>query len=295
MNAAKEPLFHFLLAGATLFGAYHWLNRTPERPDTSTPQQVHVRAGDVQWMVENWTRQWRRPPTPEELRGLVVNYVNEQLLAREARALRLDDNDVIVRRWLAQKLTFLIEGTLRHSEPSEEELQQFYQERVDRFRADPRISFKHIYFSQQRRADAQTDAALTLAALVKNGSIPADDLGDPTLIETEFDNETEQSISIRFGADFAQAVFALEPETWGGPIPSGYGLHLVRVSAVTPAQPRPLSEVRARVVEAWMREREKTAKERYLADLRKKYAVMADETTMSVLKNAALDGAQAND
>jgi hypothetical protein len=150
----KEPLLHFLLAGAALFGAYAWINRDAENPTAGKAQQVHIRAGDVAWLAENWTTQWRRPPTQEELRGLIADYLNEQVLAREARALGLEDNDVIVRRRLAQKLTFLIEDTLRRAEPSETELQRYYETHAQRFRRDARISLRHIYFSPQRRANA---------------------------------------------------------------------------------------------------------------------------------------------
>src|SRR5262245_19107109 len=107
MNLLKEPLLHFVLAGAALFGAYSWMNRAAEKPNAGTAPRIQVSAGDVQWLSENWTTQWRRPPTREELRGLVADYLNEQLLAREARVLGLDDNDVIIRRRLSQKLTFL--------------------------------------------------------------------------------------------------------------------------------------------------------------------------------------------
>lgn len=295
MRVLKEPLFHFLLAGAGLFAAYSWLNRAADIPSTNTEQQIHVRAGDVQWITDNWTRQWRRPPTREELRGLVVDYVNEQLLAREARALRLDDNDVIVRRWLAQKLTFLIEGTLRHAEPSDEELQKFYESNPERFRAASRISFTHIYFSTQRRADARSDAVHALTALLKNGATPTEEFGDASLIEPEFLNETEQSVSGRFGADFARAVFSRGPGTWSGPIESTYGLHLIHVAAVTPSQQQSLAEVRARVIEEWTREREKSLREGYLAELRKKYPVVADETAMALLATAVMDSAQPNE
>lgn len=295
MRVLKEPLLHFLLAGAVLFGAYHWLNRSAEIPGSSSAHQIHVRAGDVQWIVENWTKQWRRPPTREELRGLVVDYVNEQLLAREARALRLDDNDVIIRRWLAQKMTFLIEGTVRHAEPSDEELQRFYEGHAAHFRAAPRVSFEHIYFSAQRRADPQADAMQALAALLKDGSIPAEEFGDSSLIEPELENETEQSISSRLGADFARAVFTLEPGTWSGPIQSGYGLHLVRVGVAAPAQLLPLSDVRARVIEAWMRDRENSLKEQHLAGLRKKYTIVADEMAMTLVATAPVDSAESND
>jgi hypothetical protein len=72
----KEPLLHFLLAGAVLFGAYAWLNRGPDTPGPSKTAQIRISAGDVRWLAENWTTQWRRPPTPDELRGLIADYLN---------------------------------------------------------------------------------------------------------------------------------------------------------------------------------------------------------------------------
>jgi hypothetical protein len=278
LRALKEPLLHFLVAGAALFAAYAWINRTADNPNAGTAQQLHIGAGDVAWLAENWTTQWRRPPTPDELRGLVTDYVNELLLAREARALGLEDNDVIVRRRLAQKLTFLVEDTLRRAEPSDTELQQFYEAHAQRFRSEARISFRHIYFSRERRADARSDATDALRLLLEEGgSLPTAELGDRLLLEPEFHDETEQSVSGVFGAGFARAAFSLEPGAWSGPIESGYGLHLVRVSTLQQAQLRPFSEVRERVAQEWRREQENLAKARYLAELRKKYDLVVDD------------------
>jgi hypothetical protein len=287
MRALKEPLLHFALAGAVLFAAYSWRN-----PGVTNPQpamvDIRIGTGDVQWLADNWTTQWRRPPTQNELRGLITDYINEQLLAREARALGLEDNDVIVRRRLAQKLTFLIDDTLRRAEPSESELQQFYESNIGRFGIEGRISFKHIYFSRERRGDAHRDATETLKVLREGVATPlAEQYGDRLLIDTDFHDETAQSIAGAFGPSFARAAFSLEPGAWSGPIESGYGLHLVRVSALAEARPRPLSEVRTRVVEAWRDAQEKSAKDRYLEALRKKYNVVVDEAVKTLVAPAS--------
>src|SRR5687767_12697981 len=159
MRLFKDPLIHFVVAGTALFAAYAWMNGSAGNSNGSRAQQINISRGDVEWLAQNWTTQWRRSPMREELRGLVTDYVNEQLLAREARALGLEDNDVIVRRRLAQKLTFLIEDTLRRTEPAEAELQQFYAAHSQRFQSDARISFEHIYFNPDRRADARRGVA----------------------------------------------------------------------------------------------------------------------------------------
>jgi hypothetical protein len=283
MRVLKEPLVHFLLAGAVLFGAYAWIIRTPERPTAYKTAQVQVSAGDVRWLAENWTTQWQRPPTRDELRGLIADYVNEQLLAREARALGLEDNDVIIRRRLAQKLTFIIDDTARRAEPTEQELQQYYDANTRRFQSDARISFAHIYFSPQRRADARSDAADALKLLLAEGVTTSNDLGDRLLIGSELRDETEQSISNTFGPDFARAVFALGAGGWSGPVQSGYGVHLVHVSTMKEARVPPLPEIRERVAAEWKREQETRARGRYLAELHKKYDIVADEEVKALI------------
>ena len=108
----KEPLLHFLVLGALLFAVYSWLNRS--LPDNkSAAGTVRITSNEIAWLKETWSRQWQREPTRDELRGLVTDFLKEELLAREARALGLDQNDTIVRRRLAQKLEFLVQDTSR--------------------------------------------------------------------------------------------------------------------------------------------------------------------------------------
>jgi len=45
LRVFKEPLLHFLLAGAALFGAYAWINRTAENPNASKAPQIQIGAG----------------------------------------------------------------------------------------------------------------------------------------------------------------------------------------------------------------------------------------------------------
>ena len=95
--------------------------------------------------------QRQRPPTQEELRSLVRESLREELLSREARAMGLDENDLIVRRRLAQKIEFLVQDTSRLAEPTDEELRRFYEANSDRFQTRPKVSFTQVYFSRERR------------------------------------------------------------------------------------------------------------------------------------------------
>ena len=95
----------------------------------------------MKWLTETWVRQWRREPTPEELRVLVTSLLKEDLLAREAREMRLDETDTIVRRRLAQKLEFLLRDAGQLQEPTENDLRRLYEAQPDLYATPPRVSF----------------------------------------------------------------------------------------------------------------------------------------------------------
>jgi hypothetical protein len=284
MKLFREPLVHFVIASAVLFGAYAWINGSEGNGGTAGVRQVHIGEGEVEWLKQTWALQRQRGPTHEELRGLVAELLKEQLLAREAREMKLDENDTVVRRRLAQKLTFLIEDTLRRFEPNEDDLRRYYESRRERFRSDARVSFTYVYFSPARRPHAVSDATKTLAELIEAGDTGRTGVaGDRLLLEPVLYDQTEQMLAGVFGREFAAAVFVLEPGVWSGPIKSGYGLHLVRISKLQQSVTRPFVEVRGQVLEEWRREQESAASAQYLAQLRKKYGVVIEESVKPLL------------
>ena len=223
------------------------------------------------------------PPSGAELSGLVEGLLEEELLAREAEALGLGENDTVVRRRLAQKLAFLVDDTVRLAEPTEAELRQFHAAHPDRFRAAGRVSFRQIYFNPEQRPHAEADAKTALLRISSSDEVMTQDVGDRLLLETEFRDLDEQTVSNMFGPDFAGAVFALEPGAWRGPLKSGYGLHLVRLTSTSPGASLPFEEVRIKVIEEWRRQRERETKAAYLAKLREKYGVVLDDSVKALL------------
>ena len=279
MKLLHEPLAHFLIAGALLFAGYAWLNHDEADTTGKTARVVRITAKEIEWLTHTWTRQWQRPPTADELKGLVADYLKEELLSREARALQLDIDDTIVRRRLAQKMEFFIEDTARLATPSDEELRRFYQANQERFQPSPRISFRHVFFSRDHQGGAAAAAAQAQQQLVKSDAPDeAATLGDRFLLEYEFTNSDEQTIANLFGQDFARQVFALDLNQWCGPIASNYGLHLVRVSQRQASPALDFAEVRDRVMAEWQRQHQQTEYEKFFAALLQKYDVVVDES-----------------
>ena len=273
---------HFVVAGAVLFASYMLINRDESNSPSTDP--VYIGKGEVRWLTETFANQWQRTPTDEELRGLVAGFLEEELLAREAKSLGLDQNDTIVRRRLAQKLAFLVDDTSRIVEPTDEELRQFYNTSVESFRVEARVSFKHVFFNPERRQHAETDAKATLMSISTGGGGDRTKLiGDPTLLETEFLEVNAQTVSNMFGAEFARTVFSLKPGSWDGPVKSGYGVHLVLVKDSRPSTVLPFEEARPKVLEEWRRQREDQTKALYLGKLREKYGAVIDDSISALL------------
>ena len=199
--------------------------------------------------------------------GLVATLVDEELLAREARALGLDRDDTIVRRRLAQKMEFLAADTARMVEPGDADLRGFYAAHAERYRTVADTPFSQIYFSPRHRADAEGDAAEALR-LASGGAAawPAD--GDRLLLDNVYRDLDRRGVEGLFGPAFAESVFALPPGAWHGPVTSAFGVHLVRTSDLRPAQSRPFEDVRDAVTADWHRERDSAARADYMARLR---------------------------
>src|SRR5271166_1316267 len=98
-----EPLIHFLVLGALLFGGYAWLHRGESGSSDSNAGPVRITTQEISYLTQTWERLQQREPTREELHALVAGYLKEELLGREARAMGLEENDPIIRRRLAQK------------------------------------------------------------------------------------------------------------------------------------------------------------------------------------------------
>ena len=146
------------------------------------------------------------------------------------------------------------------------------------------MSFTHVYYSREKRKDAVADARAALDELSHSPSATRpSELGDPLLLDSEFRDVDHQAVAAQFGAKFASALFALPPGGWRGPVESGYGLHLVRVSAQTPARLREFAEVRTQVLDRCRDQQQRNDNEKYFAGLLKKYDVAVDASVKPLI------------
>jgi hypothetical protein len=222
-------------------------------------------------MVTIFRKTRLREPTGAELRGLIDNFITEEVLYREALAIGLDKNDTIVRRRLRQKMEFLLDDfTL--VEASDADLQLFLDNNPDRFRVDALITFNQVYLNEYSR-----DKAENLLATLQNGEIAnPDELSESHLLPYRFEDASEAEVSAQFGEKFKTMLFDLDVGPWIGPVESPFGIHLVKIDKIVAGRVPPLPEIRKKAEREWLTEFRSTTQREILDRMKAGYAVTVE-------------------
>lgn len=240
----REPLVHFLVLGALIFFVFSAV--TEQAVDEN---EIYVSRGQQENLVNTFARTWQRLPTPGEYQGLLRDYIRQEIAYRQSREMGLDENDIVIRRRLRQKMEMLAEDVAALVPPTNEELQSYLETHPDEFAIEPRFGLYQLYFSVDLRGeDAHDDARRTLDAI--GPGLPDEDtlaLGDPLSLPVVLEDSSPSDLGRLFGEAFAGSVAELEPGSWQGPVQSGFGWHLVYVFEVEPGRQPTLDEVRSQV------------------------------------------------
>ena len=245
---------HFLVLGGLLFLAFNW--RGGGGPGSS---RIVITPGQIDSIAAGFARTWQRPPTEQELKGLLDDYVREEIAAREAMAAGLDRDDTIIRRRLRQKLEFVAEDSIDATSPTDVELQAWLAQHPEAFRVEPEVAFRQVYLSPDRRgASLEGDARRLLAQLSAAGpNVDVTTLGDPLMLPQDVERTTRTDVARQFGEEFADAILTVEPKRWAGPLRSGYGMHLVFVRERAEGRTPSLADVRPLVEREFLSARRK--------------------------------------
>jgi parvulin-like peptidyl-prolyl isomerase len=274
----REPLLHFLLLGALIFALNGW--RAKQRPADAAAPRIEVTAAVIERLRAASERQFGKAPDVEELRGQVLAHIREEVFCREALALGLDRDDTIVRRRLAQKMEFLTGDIAAGAQPSDAIVREFFEKNAARYAKASRVSFRHVYFSKEKRAaDVEAAATEALAALTNGAS--EETMGDPFLHGFEFSRRAPDDIIAAFGREFGEKLPALPTGEWSGPVESSYGLHLVRIETREEPRAVKLEEVRETVLRDFHEEQRRIANSEIFEKLRDRYQITVDEAALS--------------
>jgi len=243
-------LLHFLLIGAVLFWLYGVVNPNGNQEDGD--KKIIVSSGRIDQLIRYFEKTWQRPPTNQEIKGLIDDYVIEELYYRQAVAMGIDKDDTLIRRRMRQKLEFLTDDVAALIEPGDEELASYLAANGKKFREDPIYSFRQIYFNPLRHGDDLATFVKQKLADLRSGQQVK---GDSTLIPESFGNETSRAIDGTFGTGFSQNLESLKLNEWSEPLQSGLGVHLVLLESNKEGALPSLAEIRSAVAREWANEK----------------------------------------
>jgi hypothetical protein len=275
----RQPCLHLLLLGALLCGWNTW--RKAQWPQVlGCAGTIEINAPVIEQLCADFEREFGHAPDNLELRARISAHIREEVYFREALELGLDGGQSPNRRRLAQKMEFLTEDLFGAMEWDEAQLREYFQANLGRYQTAVRFSFRHVYFSRERRGEAMKALAQEALRALEHGADESS-LGDPFLLGHEFEAREARAIGADFGPEFALALHAQASGVWRGPLESSFGLHLVYVSARSTPQTMSWEAARSDVEREHLEQGRRRANLEAYARLQARYRVELDELALS--------------
>ena len=265
MSLLKEPLVHFIVFGLALFWLYSAVS-----PYGGLDNKVLIDAGRVESLAATFERTWNRPPTNTELKAIVDSFVVEEIYARRALEMGLDQNDTVIRRRLRQKMEFLTADAAQELAPTDAELGDYLETHPDKFRTDSLYSFEQVFITTDRAApEVAARVRAVQRALEEGQSVNS----DPSMLPTSFDRYPAYQVNRNFGRGFSPELDKLPLNTWSAPIQSSIGIHFINLRARIEGTLPPLADIRETVEREWLTDRNEAIKATLSSTLLSEYEV----------------------
>lgn len=260
-----EPLVHFLVIAILLFIIFEQLNVQDDNPNTITISQ-----GRIEQIKQSFLTRWNRAPLAKELENATQHYAINEMYIREARALNMDRGDKVIDRRLRQKIEFLIEDLVTTKEPSNTELMQFYQQNINKYQTQPKLSFRQIHLSIDGNKDVLQQKISLQKQLIEQGEIPQ---GELKLLPYQVTSKNVMQIDRLFGNSFSEKLVLAPLSSWYGPIESSHGVHFVLIEQRSPSINKAFESIKSTVLTDWQYKNLQLAKATFEERLLKSYTI----------------------
>ena len=268
----REPLLHFALLGGAMFVAYGLL----AEPAADNAEIVVTSDRIASLSAQFSAMRGGRPPTDDELRGLIDTYVRDEMLYREGLALGLDRDDPVVRARVRQKADILSSDALA-AEPTDAELQAYLEAHQQDFDIPGRISFEQVYVDPTKHTDSLETVSTRARAALALGRAP-EAVGDRTMLPLSMTQVMPTEVRARFGEAFEQQLAQVDLNRWHGPVSTPFGVHLVRVTWRELPTRATLANARDVIAREWSRAHAAKMKEQFYRELGQRYTVRIEST-----------------
>lgn len=264
----REPLLHFVLLGALLFGVDHFLFGL-----TDDPRTIVIDAAVDQQARETFEAARGHEPDDDELYALRRVWLDNEVLYREGLALQLDRGDPAIRERVIFKSLSVVDAGTKLPAFDDATLRAWFDERRARYDEPARYDFQEAVLL----GDASEGALRAFA-----DSLNAGKPGETAAGLRVFTDRPRDNLLQSYGEEFTVSLEASPQGEWRV-LRSTVGLHVMRLDALTPARPGDYEDLRGVVLQDWTDvtlAEQRTAAVRALA---KKYTVKAGPAASSTL------------
>ena len=231
----REPLLHFVLLGALIFGVDAVLHPPPKDEKVIT-----VTKAMRQSFIDNFDEDKSRVPSDAELEKMIESWVASEILYREGKALGVDRGDDMIRDRVAFKLQLLIFDQIRVSQPTEDQLRAWFADNHERFDEQERVGFYLTPPTDEMTAQRQLEE--------NQAQHESEDLQKQTRAIL---GRPVASLAASFGEGFRDALLALPLGQWKI-LQSKDGWHVVRLDSRRAGVLVSLDDVRDEAVRIWL-------------------------------------------
>ena len=252
----REPLVHFLGLAALLFAANALLSGDAR-------EIITLDVATREFLIEQRQFLLLRDLTDDEKSQAIQDYIDEEILVREARKRGLENNSRI-RTLLIQNMRFFIASEI--PDPTDEELRAYFDDNIERFESGPSISYEHAFFSDPDTVPA--DALELLRAGADHRSI-----GDTNSLTASLARADQKQIVATFGPELAPQILGIDDDQWQGPFTSMHGVHFLRASERHPTARSTYESAAGWLEQEWVMQKRNEILEREMAIMRENYRI----------------------
>jgi peptidyl-prolyl cis-trans isomerase C len=258
----KFKIFIFFLIGLFIYIIDIGFNSDQNSKD------IFISDQEITSLISAWKSQVGRSPTDDEIGRIITNLIEEEILYREALLLGLDKEDRIIKRRLAQKISFLKQESLV-DKPSNNDLIGFYNANKDKYYIQPTFTFKHYFFSAESNSGERSQAAYK--KILNNDQ---DIKSDPFFLGKSFSESSLDEISGNFGRQFSLNFNEVILNKWLGPFKSSFGDHIIFIMDARAGYYPPIAQVLGKVEVDLVAYEKEEAVSNYINKIKSEYKVI---------------------
>jgi hypothetical protein len=265
-TALRQPLLHFVLLGALVFIVDAQLSRSS--------QQIEVTQAIRNEVAALLQQSLSRRATEEELQRGLEEWLDTEVLFREALSLGLEENDAVIRAHLARKLQLVVRERTVLDDPTQAELSQQLESNRQRYTAALSFDVTHVFLLTQPGATsgdkgdpARVDDAL---ARLRAGADPKT-AGDHFPRGPVFTRLTQPQLEQIVGAKLSSVLAPEQRGNWQA-IAGTRGTHLLRLDALHDGSPN-LEALRPTLTADVQEKQKQERLHEFTAQLRKRYEI----------------------